>query len=49
MKWSWKLVRFAGIDVYVHAIFFILILWIGLSYWQIEGTLAADFNSTCSM
>ena len=44
MKWSWKLVRFAGIDVYVHATFFILILWIGLSYWQIEGTLAAVVN-----
>jgi len=44
MKWSWKLVRFAGIDVYVHATFIILILWIGLSYWQIEGTLAAVVN-----
>ena len=37
MKWSWKLIRIAGIDVYVHATFFILIVWIGLSYWQIEG------------
>ena len=44
MKWSWKIIRFAGIDVYVHATFFILILWIGLSYWQIEGTLSAVFN-----
>lgn len=44
MKWSWKLVRFAGIDVYVHATFFILILWIGLSYWQVEGTPAAVVN-----
>lgn len=41
MKWSWKLTRIAGIDVYVHATFFILIAWIGLSYWQVEGTLAA--------
>jgi Zn-dependent protease/predicted transcriptional regulator len=41
MKWSWKLVRLAGIDIYVHATFFILIIWIGLSYWQVEGTLAA--------
>jgi len=44
MKWSWKLLRVAGIDVYVHATFFILIIWIGLSYWQVEGTLAAVFN-----
>ncbi len=44
MKWSWKLIRIAGIDVYVHATFFILIVWIGLSYWQIEGTLVAVFS-----
>jgi hypothetical protein len=41
MKWSWKLTRLAGIDVYVHATFFILIAWIGWSYWQVEGNLAA--------
>ena len=41
MKWSWKLIRVAGIDVYIHATFFILIAWIGFSYWQVEGTLAA--------
>ncbi len=41
MKWSFKLVRVAGIDVYVHATFFILLLWVSLSYWRIEGTLGA--------
>ena len=41
MKWSWKLTRLAGIDVYVHATFFILIGWIGLSYWQLEKSLVA--------
>jgi len=41
MKWSWKITRVAGIDIYVHATFFILIAWIALSYWQVEGTLAA--------
>ena len=41
MKWSWKIARLAGIDVYVHATFFILILWIGLNYWIIGGNLAA--------
>ena len=41
MKWSWKFIRIAGIDVYVHATFFILIAWIGLSYWRVEGNLAA--------
>ena len=41
MKWSWKLTRIAGIDVYIHATFFILIAWIALSYWRVEGTLSA--------
>ena len=41
MKWSWKLGRLAGIDVYVHATFFILIAWIGLNYWQAGHSLAS--------
>lgn len=41
MKWSWKLTRVAGIDVYVHATFFILIAWIAMSYWRLEGNIDA--------
>jgi stage IV sporulation protein FB len=41
MKWSWKLTRLAGIDVHVHATFFILVAWIGLSYWLVKGSPAA--------
>src|SRR5215204_1525984 len=33
MKWQWKLGRFAGIDVFVHATFLILIGWVGYSQW----------------
>jgi Zn-dependent protease len=33
MKWQWKLGRFAGIDVYVHATFLLLVGWVGYSYW----------------
>src|SRR5215204_3763354 len=33
MKWQWKLGRFAGIDVFVHATFLILIGWVGYSRW----------------
>ncbi len=44
MKWSWKLIRVAGIDVYVHATFYILIAWIGISYWLISGNVAAVIN-----
>jgi Zn-dependent protease len=39
MKWSWRIGTYAGIGVYVHATFFLLIGWIGLSYWLQEGSL----------
>jgi Zn-dependent protease len=44
MKWSWKIARVADIEVYLHVTFVILILWIALGYWQLEGTLAAVIN-----
>lgn len=40
MKWQWKLGRFLGIDVYIHATFLLLIGWVGYSYWLEHGTLA---------
>ena len=33
MRWQWKLGRFAGIDVFVHATFILLIGWVAYSYW----------------
>jgi Zn-dependent protease len=41
MKWSWKIARIAGIDVYVHATFLFLIYLAGISYWNEQGTLDA--------
>ncbi|HET9914758.1 MAG TPA: site-2 protease family protein, partial [Anaerolineales bacterium] len=40
MRWQWKLGTFAGIDVFVHATFLLLIGWIGYSYWLQYETLA---------
>ncbi len=44
MKWSWKIARIAGIDVYIHTTFLLLIGWIGFSYWIAERSLSAVFN-----
>lgn len=33
MKWQWKLGTFAGIDVFIHATFLLLIGWVGFSHW----------------
>jgi len=41
MKWSWKIARIAGIDVYVHATFFLLIYLVGVRYYHEQGTVAA--------
>ncbi|HSK87938.1 MAG TPA: site-2 protease family protein, partial [Anaerolineales bacterium] len=40
MKWQWKIGTFAGIDVFVHATFLLLIGWIGYSHWLQFGTIA---------
>lgn len=40
MKWSARLGRFAGIDVYVHVTFLALIAWLAAVYWSATGTLA---------
>ncbi len=44
MKWSWKVGTYAGIDVYVHATFLLLIGWIGLAHWlqgrNLQATIA---------
>ena len=34
MKWSWKLGKFAGIDVYLHATFILLLAWIASMHWM---------------
>lgn len=39
MKWSWKIGEAAGIGVYVHATFLLLIGWVALSYWLQGGDL----------
>jgi Zn-dependent protease/CBS domain-containing protein len=44
MKWSWKISTFAGIDVFIHATFLLIIGWVGLSYWQQTGTLAGTLE-----
>ena len=41
MTWSWKLARIAGIDVYVHATFLMVIAWIALVHWSQSQTLGA--------
>jgi len=41
MKWSWKIGRFASIDVYLHTTFFLLIGWIAYTSWIGQNSIAA--------
>lgn len=40
MGWSWKIGRIAGIDVYVHPTFLILLAWVGLAHYLEHGDLS---------
>jgi Zn-dependent protease len=41
MKWSTRIGTFAGIDVYVHTTFLMLIAWVAFAHWQEEHSAAA--------
>jgi Zn-dependent protease len=41
MKWSWRIGNFAGIDVYMHATFLLLLGWVAVSYWVAERSATA--------
>ena len=41
MKWSWKIARVAGIDVFMHTTFLLLVGFVALTYWLNQGSVAA--------
>src|SRR6185503_19517713 len=41
MKWSWRLGRIAGIALYVHATFLLLLAWVAISEYQSSHDAAA--------
>src|SRR5438552_18578356 len=44
MKWSWKLGRFAGIDVFLHATLHLLIGWVVLTHWSQSHSLLSTLE-----
>jgi Zn-dependent protease/CBS domain-containing protein len=40
MRWSWRIGRLAGIDVYMHVTFVILLAWVAASHYLPERSLA---------
>jgi Zn-dependent protease len=41
MRWSWKLAHVAGIGIYIHATFVLIVAWVALQYWRSERTASA--------
>ena len=41
MKWSWKLGKLAGIELRVHATFFLLLAWVAWGNYASQGTISA--------
>ena len=39
MNWSWRIGRIAGIDVYVHSTFLLLLGWVALAHYPAHGDL----------
>ncbi|MFM7373933.1 MAG: site-2 protease family protein, partial [Chthoniobacterales bacterium] len=37
MKWSFQLARIGGIDLKIHATFFLLLAWFGMAYYADGG------------
>ena len=44
MKWSWRIARIAGIDLYVHVTFLILVGWVALSHYLARQSPADAFT-----
>jgi Zn-dependent protease len=41
VRWSWKLGEVAGIGIFVHATFLMIVAWVALSHWMVEHSVAA--------
>jgi Zn-dependent protease/CBS domain-containing protein len=49
MKWSWKLGRVLGIDIFIHATFILLLLWVAVASYTHGGTFDAAISGVAFM
>ena len=44
MRWSLKIAKLAGIDIFIHFTFFILLVWVAFIQWNLNGSIVAAFS-----
>ena len=44
MRWSLKIAKLAGIDIFIHFTFFILVTWVAFFQWKLNGSIGAAFS-----
>jgi Zn-dependent protease len=44
MRWSLKIAKLAGIDIFIHFTFFLLVLWVAFIQWKLNGSIGAAFS-----
>ena len=44
MRWSLKIAKLAGIDIFIHFTFFILVTWVAFIQWKLNGSIGAAFS-----
>jgi Zn-dependent protease len=45
MRWSLKIAKLGGIDIFIHFTFFILLTWVAFIQWKLNGSIGAAFLS----
>ena len=43
MRWSLKIAKLAGIDIFIHFTFFMLVTWVAFIQWNLNGSIGAAF------
>ena len=43
-RWSWKMATIAGIDIYIHATFLLIIAWVVMTHWLQGQNVAATID-----
>lgn len=44
MRWSLKIAKLAGIDIFIHFTFFVLVTWVAFIQWKLNGSIGAAFS-----